>query len=97
MQIAQNGNPENIELHGKLRLGGVWYFRGDNVSVSPEDAAVLRMRGLAAHSKPGVQAKNIIRVPGAVAVTETVPAAEIGIVTSNADKGKNYGVAGKRR
>ena len=66
------GKQVSVELAGRLRMGGRWYNRGDNVTMDENDAVALISRGNASRSRPGSVPKN-----GA----STVRAADVGIVT----------------
>ena len=59
------------ELASRLRVGGVWYNRGDAVLLDENDAAALAGRGLSSPARPGVIPKN----------APSVPASTLGIVT----------------
>lgn len=59
------------QLSCRLKLGGVWYTRGDVVELDPEDAEAYRLRGLSSPAPAGAVAKN----------RATVPAAQVGLVT----------------
>ena len=58
-------------LSCRLKLGGVWYNRGDAVQLDEEDAEAYRARGLSSPAPRGVAAKNVI------------PAAQVGLITKN--------------
>ncbi len=59
MQIAQSGISQNVELHGRLNVGGRWYGRAQVVSVDRADAEVLLSRGLVSKAKPGAKPVNV--------------------------------------
>jgi hypothetical protein len=58
-------------LATRLRIGGVWYGRGDPVQLDEEDAAVYRMRGMSRPAPEGTQAKNVKKLRAAEVPVQT--------------------------
>jgi hypothetical protein len=80
MQLAQSGTLENVELAGKLKIGGRWYGRASVVAVDEADAAVLKSRGIAVAAKRGAKPVNVAEEPA-----RKVPVAEMPVVTRDTE------------
>jgi hypothetical protein len=77
MQLERNGVTENVELQGRLNVGGRWYGRASVVAIDSADAEVLKSRGLAVAAKPDAKPVNLV---------ETVKPSQLPIQTKDAEE-----------